>query len=616
MCGIAGYVGSRPESVSVVLENLRRLEYRGYDSAGVAVVSPKTRKLTVLKKQGKLGNLVAALGPLKSESGTVIAHTRWATHGKPSDLNAHPHSDCHGHIALIHNGIIENYLILKDLLIAKGHVFHSDTDTEVLVHLIEEHQAQIGNLELAIRTALSQVTGAYSICVVSDIEPDVIYCAKTASPLIIGLGEGENFVASDIPAVMRYTRRVLVLEDGDFAKITADCVQLTTLVGEPLVREVYPVTWDISTAEKGGYAHFMLKEIHEQPQTIRDTLRGRTTDDLRVTLPELRFHSSKLLSFNRITIVACGTAYHAGMVGKSFYEHLLRRPVDVQVASEFRYSDPLVDAKTLVIIISQSGETADTLAALREAKLRGATTLAIVNVVGSSIAREADEVLYTYAGPEICVASTKAYMTMLVVLYIFGLYIAQHENRLSADIVAAYLADINEIPNRMASYLKDTTVLQEVANRLATTSSCFFFLGRGVDFAVSLEGALKMKEISYIHAEAYPAGELKHGPLALVEHGVTVICLATQSALYDKMLSNVKEVKARDGIAIAVVKENDAGLDERSVDAVLTTPATEHDMLMPLLSVVPLQLLSYYIAAALGREIDQPRNLAKSVTVE
>jgi glucosamine--fructose-6-phosphate aminotransferase (isomerizing) len=616
MCGIAGYVGSRAESVNLVLENLKRLEYRGYDSAGVAVVSPSTGTLTVLKKQGKLGNLVAALGSLKKESGTVIAHTRWATHGKPSDQNAHPHADCGGHIALIHNGIIENYLVLKEQLIGQGHTFVSDTDTEVLVHLIEEHQSKLGDLELAIRSALSDVTGAYSICVVSDIEPDVIYCAKTASPLIIGLGEGENFVASDIPAVMRYTRRVLVLEDGDFAKITADSVALTTLDGRKIDRAVYPVTWDISTAEKGGYQHFMLKEIHEQPQTITDTLRGRITDDLRVSLPEIRFHSNKLLSFNRITVVACGTAYHAGMVGKSFYEHLLRRPVDVQVASEFRYSDPLVDSRTLVIIISQSGETADTLAALREAKLKGATTLAIVNVVGSSIAREADEVLYTYAGPEICVASTKAYMTMLVVLYLFGLYIAQEENRLSADIVAAYLADLQEIPRKMLSYLKDTKAIQELATKLATTSSCFFFLGRGMDYAVSMEGALKMKEITYIHAEAYPAGELKHGPLALVEAGVSVICLATQNALYDKMLSNVKEVKARDGIAVAVVKDNDAGLDERSVDAVISTPQTEHEMLMPLLSVVPLQLLSYYIAAALGREIDQPRNLAKSVTVE
>ncbi len=486
----------------------------------------------------------------------------------------------------------------------------------MLVHLIEERQSVIGDLETSIRAALADVTGAYSICVVSDLEPDVIYCAKTASPLIIGLGEKENFVASDIPAVMRYTRRVLVLEDGDFAKITAGCVQLSTLSGQKIEREVYPVTWDISTAEKGGYPHFMLKEIHEQPQTITDTLRGRITDDFKVTLPELRFQTSKLLSFNRITVVACGTAYHAGMVGKSFYEHLLRRPVDVQVASEFRYSDPLVDSKTLVIIISQSGETADTLAALREAKLKGATTLAIVNVVGSSIAREADEVLYTYAGPEICVASTKAYMTMLIVLYLFGLYIAQEENRMSADIVAAYIADLTEIPRKMAAYLKDTSALQELSYKLATTSSCFFFLGRGVDYAVSMEGALKMKEISYIHAEAYPAGELKHGPLALVEAGVTVICLATQSALYDKMLSNVKEVKAREGIAVAVVKENDAGLDDRTVDAVINTPATDHDVLMPLLSVVPLQLLAYYIASALGRDIDQPRNLAKSVTVE
>ncbi|HEY3332799.1 MAG TPA: glutamine--fructose-6-phosphate transaminase (isomerizing) [Capsulimonadaceae bacterium] len=614
MCGIAGYVGPRDRSVTVVLENLKRLEYRGYDSAGVAVATPGEVKL--LKRQGKLGNLTSALGDLGAAKGTVIAHTRWATHGRPSDANAHPHTDCSGNIALIHNGIIENYLELKEELLADGHVFASDTDTEVLVHLIEREHVRTGDMETAVRAALRLVTGAYAICVVSAHEPGTIYAAKTASPLIIGLGDGENFLASDIPAIMRYTRRVYVLEDGDFAKLTADGVTLTTLDGAPLVRNEFAVTWDVHTAEKGGYEHFMLKEIHEQPQTIRDTLRGRISDTGQIVFPDFKISNAKLKSFNRIVVVACGTAYHAGMVGKNFYEHLLRRPVEVQVASEFRYSDPLVDSKTLAIIISQSGETADTLAALREAKAKGATTLAIVNVVGSSIAREADDVLYTYAGPEICVASTKAYVTQLVALYLFGLYVAQKENKLSADIVAAYVEDLLAIPDQLARVLDDTAAIEQIAARLAHTSSCFFFLGRGFDYAVAMEAALKMKEISYIHAEAYPAGELKHGPLALVEPGVTVVCLATQSALYDKMLSNVKEVKARDGIAIALVKENDQGLDERSVDAVLTIPATKHDVLMPIIAIVPLQLLAYYIARDLDREIDQPRNLAKSVTVE
>lgn len=614
MCGIAGYVGPRDESVRIVLENLKRLEYRGYDSAGVAVAVPG--KLTVLKRQGKLGNLMAALGGLGKASGTVIAHTRWATHGRPSDGNAHPHTDCSGNIALIHNGIIENYLELKELLLAEGHVFSSDTDTEVLVHLIESEFKTLGDMEAAVRAALRRVTGAYAICVISDHEPDTIYAAKTASPLIIGIGDGENFLASDIPAIMRHTRRVLVLEDGDFAKLTPDAVVLTDLAANPINRDEFAVTWDVHTAEKGGYPHFMLKEIHEQPQTIRDTLRGRISDSGEIAFPDFKISNAKLKTFNRIVIVACGTAYHAGMVGKNFYEHLLRRPVEVQVASEFRYSDPLVDSKTLAIIISQSGETADTLAALREAKAKGATTLAIVNVVGSSIAREADEVLYTYAGPEICVASTKAYMTQLVALYLFGLYVAQKENKLSPDIVAAYVDDLLAIPDQIAHVLGDTAAIESIAARLAHTSTCFFFLGRGFDYAVSMEAALKMKEISYIHAEAYPAGELKHGPLALVEHGVTVVCLATQSALYDKMLSNVKEVKARDGICVAVVKENDQGLDERSVDSVLTIPAARHDVLMPIIAIVPLQLLAYYIARDLDREIDQPRNLAKSVTVE
>jgi glucosamine--fructose-6-phosphate aminotransferase (isomerizing) len=620
MCGIAGYVGPRSGSAHLVVECLKRLEYRGYDSAGVALVADNApeKPIGVLKREGKLRNLEAIMDGFSQSGGTAIAHTRWATHGRPSDRNAHPHTDCHGNIALIHNGIIENFLDLRESLTKKGHNFISDTDTEVLVHLIEEkftHSPAEG-MEIAIRKALAEVTGAYAICVISKHEPGTIYAAKTTSPLIIGLGQGENWLASDIPAIMKHTRNVLVLEDGDFAKITANEIELSTVDGKCVERAPFLVNWDVKQAEKGGYEHFMLKEIHEQPQTILDTLRGRITPEGTVTLPEINIPLKTFLSFDRIVIVACGTAYHAGMVGKYFFEHFLRRPVEVDVASEFRYSNPIVDKRTLAIFISQSGETIDTLSALREAKARGAVTLAIVNVVGSSIAREADYVLYTHAGPEICVASTKAYTTQLVALYLLGLYAAQFENRLSDDIVAAHISDLKNIPSLMAPILENTDNIQALAKRLATTSSCFFFLGRGVDHAVGMEAALKMKEITYIHAEAYPAGEMKHGPLALVEAGVTVVCQATQTALYEKMLSNVKEIKARDGIAIAVVKEGDEGLDERSVDAVIKIPAAEHDVFMPLLAVVPLQLLAYYIAADLGREIDQPRNLAKSVTVE
>jgi len=615
MCGITGYVGKRDASVRITLDNLRRLEYRGYDSAGVAVVSPETHEITVLKKEGKLKNLEAALGSLASVKGTVIAHTRWATHGRPNDVNAHPHVDCEGRIALIHNGIIENYLELKAKLTEEGHSFTSETDTEILVHLIESHHKALGGtLEDAIRSALTEVTGAYAILVVAQEEPDTIYAAKTASPLIIGLGDGENFLASDIPAVMGFTRSVLVLEDGDFARITPEGVTLTTLDGQPLHRDVFNVTWDVSTAQKGGFAHFMIKEIHEEPQTIRDTMRGRVSETNQVIFPELKLPKARLLNFNRIVIVACGTAYHAGMVGKSFFEHLLRRPVEVSVASEFRYNDPIVDQHTLAIIISQSGETADTLAALREAKIKGATTLAIVNIVGSSIAREADEVIYTYAGPEISVASTKAYITQLIALYLIGLYIAQQENKLGPTVVADYVEQLKALPEQVEEILADTSHIQQIARELSHSSS-FFFLGRGFDFAISLGAALKLKEVSYIHAEAYPAGELKHGPLALIEPGVTAVFFVTQHALFDKVLSNIKEVQARKGTTIAIAEAGNEGTLPQVVDAVISVPST-HDAFMPVLATVPAQLLAYYIAADLDREIDQPRNLAKSVTVE
>ena len=465
------------------------------------------------------------------------------------------------------------------------------------------------------RGALAEVTGAYAICVVSEQEPDTIYAAKTASPLIIGLGDGENFLASDIPAVMGYTRRVLVLEDGDFARIMPDGVTLTTVAGAPISRAEFAVTWDERTAEKGGYPHFMLKEIHDQPQTIRDTMRGRVSETNQVMFPELKLPTKKLLNFNRVVIVACGTAYHAGMVGKSFYEHLLRRPVEVQVASEFRYNDPIVDQHTLAIIISQSGETADTLAALREAKVKGATTLAIVNVVGSSIAREADEVIYTYAGLEISVASTKAYVSQLIALYLVGLYIAQQENKLDRSVVAAYVEQLRALPGQVAQILDGADAIAELARQVAHSSS-FFFLGRGFDYAVAMEAALKLKEVSYIHAEAYAAGEMKHGPLALVEPGVSVVWLRHPvGAVRTRCCPTSRRSRHATGRPSPSSRRATRVWDARSVDWIIRVPGT-HDTFMPVLAIIPAQLLAYHIAAELGREIDQPRNLAKSVTVE
>ena len=610
MCGITGYVGPRP-GVRTVIEMLRRLEYRGYDSAGVAIARPDVE---VIKAAGKLAVLEGHLQDHWEKKGAAIAHTRWATHGGPTTPNAHPHYSGDGKIALIHNGIIENFQTLSANLIAGGAKFTSQTDTEALVHLIDHEFRTLGSMEVALRSALAQVTGAYSIAVVSAHEPDVIYCAKTASPLIVGLGDGENFLASDIPAVMRYTRRVLVLEDGDFCRITKDSVVLTSLTGELLQRDEFAVTWDEQTAEKGGYPHFMLKEIHEQPRALADTLRGRITDDSRVHIPELAvFSAGRLASFTRIHIVACGTAYNSGVVGKKFFEAILRRPTEVTVASEFRYSDPLVGPDTLVLVISQSGETADTLAALREARRRGATILSVVNVVGSSIARESDAVVYTQAGPEISVASTKAYVTQLLALYLIGLHLAAADGRLTDDELQSWTADLEALPDAVEAILGDALLIEELAAKLAERR-VFFYLGRGYDGAVALEAALKMKEISYLHAEAYAAGELKHGPLALVEPGVVAVCLATDGALFDKTLSNMQEVAARGGSVVAVVMEGESRTDSLA-EHVLRIPRTR-PALAPIVSVVPLQLLAYLVARSLGCEIDQPRNLAKSVTVE
>ena len=606
-------MGPRP-AVRTVVDMLRRLEYRGYDSAGVALVSDGG-DVEVIKAAGKLAVLESQLQDYWERRGTAIAHTRWATHGGPTTPNAHPHFSGDGRVALIHNGIIENYQTLKDGLLAEGFVFTSDTDTEVMVHLVDRAWRRVGNMEQAVREALAEVTGAYSIAVVATHAPDRLFAAKTASPLILGLGDGENFLASDIPAVMRYTRRVIVLEDGDFAVVTADAVTLTTLAGEPVVREEFAVTWDEQTAEKGGYAHFMLKEIHEQPRALADTFRGRITDDGRaVRLLELDgFTREQLTAFDRIQIVACGTAYHAGVVAKRFFESVLRRPTEVSVASEFRYGDPLVGPTTLCVVVSQSGETADTLAALREARRRGATIVSVVNVVGSSIARESDATLYTQAGPEVSVASTKAYVTQVAALYLIGLHFASVESRLNADELASYVHDLLALPDAVEEVLAGALLVEDLATRLAQ-SQTFFYLGRGYDWAVAQEAALKLKEISYLHAESYAAGEMKHGPLALVEAGVVVVCVATQPALFEKMLSNLKEVSARDGLVVAVVPEGEHRADA-SATHILRIPAVRPDF-APIVAIVPLQLLAYLIALARGCEIDQPRNLAKSVTVE
>lgn len=609
MCGIVGYVGSRDVS-QVVVGGLCKLEYRGYDSAGIATLDDG--KLRVVKSVGRLANLEEKLQhePVTGNSG--IGHTRWATHGKPSDENAHPHQDCSGRFAIVHNGIVENYLALREELAGKGHQFKSETDTEVVVHLIED--LYNGDFLQTMVQVGRRLRGAYALVAMTKDAPGTIIAMRKASPLIVGLGQGENFVASDIPAILEYTRDVYVLEDGEMAVVQADGVQCYTLDGEPVTKEVYAVTWDAVAAERGGYPHFMLKEIHEQPKAIRDTLLGRVSDDLsRVTLSELKWPQGFAAEVDRIHIVACGTAWHAGLIGKSVLEQLAGIPVEVDIASEYRYRDVIQTEHTLVIVISQSGETADTLAALREAKRRGRRVLAITNVVGSSAAREADDVLVTWAGPEIAVASTKAYTTQLVALYLLALHFAQERGRVGQDELHAILKGIDGLPQVAEQVLDTAPQIEQFAQDWAHAEDTFF-IGRGLDFSVALEGSLKLKEISYIHAEAYAAGELKHGTLALITDGVPVIALATQDALYDKTLSNIKEVTARGAFVLGLTWVGDVDL-QKSVDQVIYLPHTL-PLLAPIAAVIPLQLLAYYAAVARGNDVDKPRNLAKSVTVE
>ncbi len=609
MCGIVGYVGEK-QAANFLLDGLTKLEYRGYDSAGIAVFDGK--KIDVEKSVGRLAALKEKIKGHTPQGVVGIGHTRWATHGRPSDVNAHPHTDCSGKFAIVHNGIIENFMSLKEELMAKGHKFVSETDTEVVAHLIED--VYDGDFLKAVNKVLDRIEGSYSLVFMCQDHPDMLICTKKDNPLVIGLGEGENFIASDIPAIIAYTRRTYIMNDGEIAVVKKDGIWITDRKGNPITKKVFEVNWNAEAAEKGGYEHFMLKEIHEQPKAVRDTISPRLNkDNTAVVLNELKWTKEYVESFNKVYIVACGTAYHAGLVGKYYIEKLARIPVEIDIASEFRYRDPIIDSKTLTIVISQSGETSDTLAALKESERLGAKTLAITNVVGSSIAREADQVMYTWAGPEIAVASTKAYTTQLVTMFMLAMYMSSLKGTVSAERTHELLEKLRSLPDQIGRTLEDVEPIKTFAKRYAFNNDVFY-IGRSLDYDVSLEGALKLKEISYIHAEAYAAGELKHGTLALIESGVPVIALATQKSVYEKTLSNIKEVKARDAVIIGIAAADDDEL-EKYVDHVIKVPVTD-ELLIPLLTVVPLQLLAYYAAITRGCDVDKPRNLAKSVTVE
>ncbi len=609
MCGIVGYVGEK-QAANFLLDGLTKLEYRGYDSAGIAVFDGE--KIDVEKSVGRLAALKEKIKGHTPQGVVGIGHTRWATHGRPSDVNAHPHTDCSGKFAIVHNGIIENFMSLKEELIAKGHKFVSETDTEVVAHLIED--VYEGDFLKAVNKVLDRIEGSYSLVFMCQDHPDMLICTKKDNPLVIGLGEGENFIASDIPAIIAYTRRTYIMNDGEIAVVKKDGIWVTDRKGNPITKKVFEVNWNAEAAEKGGYEHFMLKEIHEQPKAVRDTISPRLNkDNTAVVLNELKWTKEYVESFNKVYIVACGTAYHAGLVGKYYIEKLARIPVEIDIASEFRYRDPIIDTNTLTIVISQSGETSDTLAALKESERLGAKTLAITNVVGSSIAREADQVMYTWAGPEIAVASTKAYTTQLVTMFMLAMYMSSLKGTVSAERTHELLEMLRRLPDQIGRTLEDVEPIKTFAKRYAFNNDVFY-IGRSLDYDVSLEGALKLKEISYIHAEAYAAGELKHGTLALIESGVPVIALATQKSVYEKTLSNIKEVKARDAVIIGIAAADDNEL-EKYVDHVIKVPVTD-ELLIPLLTVVPLQLLAYYAAITRGCDVDKPRNLAKSVTVE
>ena len=627
MCGIVGYVGPK-KVVPVIIEGLRRLEYRGYDSAGIAVGSPGSDKLAVWRAPGKLHNLEEILRDNPPEGTFGIGHTRWATHGRPTEENAHPHRDCDGRIVVVHNGIVENYVELKHELIARGHKFVTETDTEIIAHLIEQVQkdAQAAGvplcLEQAVRLAVKRLTGAFALGILSAAEPDKIVAARSGPPVVIGVGEDESFVASDIPGILHHTRNVYFLADGDMAILTRDGVKLTDLNGKPVERAITHIQWDPIQAEKGGYKHFMLKEIWEQPRAIRDTTLGRVSlDSGKVFLGEMDIPDEELASASSINIAACGTSWHAAMAGKYMIERLARMPVDVDYASEYRYRNPIPDRNALGLLITQSGETADTLAAQREMIGLGSKTVAICNVVGAMVAREAHGAIYTHAGPEIGVASTKAFTAQLTALFILAMKLGQLRGRLDKDRSVALMEELSRVPARIEEVLRSRSDQCEKLARDFSNARDFIYLGRGIHFPIALEGALKLKEISYIHAEGYPAGEMKHGPNALIDETLPVVVLATRDQAdpasklrYEKTLSNIQEVTARSGRVIAIATEGDHTIESLVEHVIHIPPAFE--LLSPLIEIVPLQLLAYYIAVRRGCDVDQPRNLAKSVTVE
>ena len=613
MCGIIGFAGRQDQAAPILLDGLERMEYRGYDSAGIAVRS-QTSGLQVRKTKGRLRVLSALTHDGADLDGSLgIGHTRWATHGEPNDANAHPHVSENGSIALVHNGIIENYLEIKEHLVKLGVKFTSDTDSEVVAQLLEYHYNECHNMLEAVGRVLRRIEGSYAFGIICSDYPNALIAARKDSPLILGRGENGSFIASDVTAIIKYTRDVIYMEDGEIAVVTPDSIDVFDDELIPVDKKYNIVDWDVSAAEKGGYAHFMFKEIMEQPEAIRKTISPRIREG-RIVLDDITLTADYVRDISRIYMVACGSAYHAGIVGKYVWERLLRRPVEVVLASEFRYSEPLVDERTLVITISQSGETLDTMAALREAKRLGGRTLAICNVVGSSIAREADDVLYTWAGPEIAVATSKGYSTQLAALDLVGLYLADLLGTVEQSEYDAILEELRTLPEKMERYLENFQDTQYFASRYFNHSSVFY-IGRNLDYAMGLEGSLKLKEISYIHSEAYASGELKHGTISLIEPGTLVVALGTYGPLFDKAMSNVVEVKARGAEVLAITTEGFREKMAKTADAVIAVPDT-HPVLQPSLGIVPLQLFAYYVALQRGCDIDKPRNLAKSVTVE
>lgn len=608
MCGIVGYLGKN-RATDILIDGLSKLEYRGYDSAGIAVI--ENGDVEVKKCKGRLANLEGVLKQEPLQGVVGIGHTRWATHGEPSDLNSHPHANEEGTIAVVHNGIIENYLVLREWLSSEGYKFVSETDTEVIPHLVDYYYE--GNLLDAVIKAVERMEGSYAIGVICKNEPNKLIAVRKDSPLIVGVGKDESFIASDIPAVLNYTRDVYLLEDNEFVVIDNNGVTILDENKNEIKKDIFHVTWNADAAEKGGYEHFMLKEIHEQPKAIKDTLTSRVAKGQKISLDSINITKEQIEEIDKVYIVACGTAYHAGLIGKTAIEKLAKIPVEVEVASEFRYREPLINERTLMIVISQSGETADTLAALRLAKAENARVIAVTNVVGSSVSREADDVLYTWAGPEIAVASTKAYVTQLVAMYIIALYFAENKGSVRKSEIDKIKCGLLNLSEEAAEVLNQKDVIEALAKEMCNDKD-MYFLGRGLDFAVAMEGSLKLKEISYIHSEAYAGGELKHGPIALIEKGTKVIALATQEHLFDKMLSNIKEVKTRGADVMAIAMEGH-DVVEKTVDSAIYIPRVM-PILAPILSVIPLQLLSYYVSIEKGCDVDKPRNLAKSVTVE